>query len=439
MNLIEKAKLFHQIIKVKLFKKDLPESFQWMYSHIPAYKKFIDEQGLQPDAINCGDDIPILTKENYIEQYPLAERMNPKARPILYAQSGGTTGAPIVWPIGEKDVLPARYLFTRIEKFYSLKKGIECIAIDISEWAGGLTILTGTVLFRYNDARSHAIIKTDKNLSNLAKVLDREQADGMIIITYPEVAELQVKQLQQMPLESLKIIGFWFLGGSLTLATERRLRALLPNTQLRFNSGYLSSDAGNVGFDGLLSHKEGLKLFPESLKEKLAERYDPLGATVFVPAPEVHIEIIDDIFHLTNLYNPVPILRYRTDDIGGKVKDVDFHKPLYWLVGRAGDQLIVKGATMNLKRAKEYIVNSFNLNNPNEIVIRTNKGQLEPPTWTISFKHASKSNDIEIDIDIEHLKTAITDIIIEDSYEVRHRIESVQYSRATFAPEIKIL
>ncbi len=432
MTIIEKFKLIHQILKVKFFKKDFLESFRWMYSNIPAYKKFIDERGLHPERITHREDIPIMTKGNYIEKYPLAERMKSDARPLFYAQSSGTTGTPMVWPIGEQNLLAVRYMFLCFEKFYNIHRCTVCITIELAEWAGGLAMLTGPVLFRYNDSNKQAIIKTDRELSNLAEVLRREKPDALIMVTYPEVVASQVAKLKQMPIENIKIIGIFFLGGTLTLEQQKNLQAMFPAKKLRFNVGYLSSDAGHVGMTGVLSAKEGLKLFPPKINEQIAERYDPLNATVFVPALEVHIEIIDNIFHLTNLYNPVPILRYCTDDVGGKVDDIEFHKPLYWIVGRRGEQLIIRGATMNLKRAKTHIVTTLNLDNENQIVIRKNKDESELPTWSISFQY-------EGEVDVASLEKTVTDIIIDDSYEIKRRLETDRYSRETFKPEINIL
>ncbi len=432
MNLTEKAKLIHHTLKTTLSKRDLLASFRWMYSHIPAYKKFIDVERGDISSVAQPNAIPIMTKGNYIERYPLAERMRPDAKPVLLAQSSGTTGEPIVWPIGESQILQSCWAGERILKFYKIKKTVACITLELAEWYGGLMLFAGGVLVGYKNPGRQLLLKTDEKLTNLPAVLTNQDADAVLLITYPELAEKQLERLKQIHIDNIKLIGLWVIGGSLTLERRRGLQNMFPDKKFYSVSGYFSSDAGTVGMNGVISLQQGIKPFPEQLEEEIAERYDHMAATVFMPFPEVQIEIIDNIFHLTNIYNPVPILRYRTDDIGGKADDIEFHKPLYWVTGRAGDQLIIKGATLNLKAAKSYIADKFNLDADEQIIIRKDKSMHEPPTWTISFKYDGQ-------VDVGALKHTITDLIIENSYEVKRRLETGSYSRDTFRPEINIL
>ncbi len=402
-----------------------------MYSNIPAYKKFVDDQGIQPDAITCDNDIPIMTKENYVESYPLTERMRADAKPVLYAQSSGTTGTPVVWPIGRTAILQAGWGIGRAKKYDNIQKVIGCITLDLAEWYGGLFALGGALFFVADNPEQRLLIKTDEYLTNLPTLLTNQDADLLCLFTYPEIAEIQLKQLKKMHIDNLKRLSIWLVGGTLTLDKQMELAAIFPNKKMRFLAGYFTSDAGTVGMNGVLSLKQGFQNFPGNIQNQIAKYYDPLNATVFSPLPEGHIEIIDNIFHLTNLYNPAPILRYRTNDIGGRVEDIEFHKPLYWIIGRGGDQLIIKGATLNLTRAKEYLIKNYGLADASEITIQKNKANLVLPTWRINFKTERK-------VDVEKLEQSITDIIIEDSYEVRRRLESERSSIELFKPRIEI-
>jgi len=62
------------------------------YENIPAYKKFVAEQGIDPADVKSVNDIPVVDKRNYMEKYPLEKQIRPEAELGLFALSGGTSG-----------------------------------------------------------------------------------------------------------------------------------------------------------------------------------------------------------------------------------------------------------------------------------------------------------------------------------------------------------
>ncbi len=73
-------------------------------TRVPAYKDFLKKNNVKASAIRTitdfSNNVPILTKENYIDVYPLEKRMydGVLARSHLIAASSGTTGVPRLWP-----------------------------------------------------------------------------------------------------------------------------------------------------------------------------------------------------------------------------------------------------------------------------------------------------------------------------------------------------
>ena len=82
---------------------------------VPAYKDFLKKQGVRPSSIVNAQDfskVPVLTKQNYIQQYSLAERSwdgTLKGHSLL-AMSSGTSGKPTIWPRGVHQEAEAAFI-----------------------------------------------------------------------------------------------------------------------------------------------------------------------------------------------------------------------------------------------------------------------------------------------------------------------------------------
>src|SRR3569832_2204058 len=70
---------------------------------VPAYRAFLHAHGVDAAAV-CDVDayraLPLMTKQNYMRAYPLAERCRYAALHAcdMLAMSSGSTGTPTVWP-----------------------------------------------------------------------------------------------------------------------------------------------------------------------------------------------------------------------------------------------------------------------------------------------------------------------------------------------------
>lgn len=77
--------------------------FRAASKHVPAYADFLKKNKVDPRQINTIEDfskLPILTKHNYIEAYPLIDRVWQRKLDhySIIATSSGTTGKPVFWP-----------------------------------------------------------------------------------------------------------------------------------------------------------------------------------------------------------------------------------------------------------------------------------------------------------------------------------------------------
>jgi len=67
-------------------------------THVPAYKDFIKKHGIDHKKVKNFSDIPITDKKNYIQAYPLKDRVWQSGG--IIAMSSGTSGEPTFWPRG---------------------------------------------------------------------------------------------------------------------------------------------------------------------------------------------------------------------------------------------------------------------------------------------------------------------------------------------------
>jgi phenylacetate-CoA ligase len=84
-------------------------------ARVPAYKDILKKQRIRATSIETPEDfskLPVLTKENYIQTYSLADRSwdGDLRGHSLLAMSSGTSGRPTIWPRGAYQEAEAAFL-----------------------------------------------------------------------------------------------------------------------------------------------------------------------------------------------------------------------------------------------------------------------------------------------------------------------------------------
>lgn len=113
---------------------------------VPAYRAFLGARGIDPDAIRTPDDLtalPVLTKENYVHAYPLADRCRGGglASCDMIAVSSGSTGEPTVWPRFLTDELAVAIRFEQVfrEAFDAdRRRTLAVVCFPLGTWVGGM-------------------------------------------------------------------------------------------------------------------------------------------------------------------------------------------------------------------------------------------------------------------------------------------------------------
>jgi phenylacetate-CoA ligase len=113
---------------------------------VPAYRYFLETQGIDPQSIQSQaafQQLPLVTKSNYIKPYPLSERCregNLSACDMV-AVSSGSTGEPTFWPRFITDELQIATRFESIfrESFQSDRRStLAIVCFALGTWVGGM-------------------------------------------------------------------------------------------------------------------------------------------------------------------------------------------------------------------------------------------------------------------------------------------------------------
>jgi phenylacetate-CoA ligase len=123
----------------------LPAFLQEVASSVPAYASFLREHGVDPRAIRTFDDfrrVPLVTKDNYVRRYPLAERCRGGSLDgcEMLALSSGSTGEAVVWPRRLADEVVVARRFAQVFQAFGAdrKRTLAVVCFPLGTWVGGM-------------------------------------------------------------------------------------------------------------------------------------------------------------------------------------------------------------------------------------------------------------------------------------------------------------
>jgi len=113
---------------------------------VPAYGAFLREHSVNPQAVRTIDDfrrLPLVTRENYVRRYPLAERCRNGDLSLcdIVAVSSGSTGPSTFWPRTLHDEHASTSRFEQIfsEAFEADRKPtLAVVCFPLGTWVGGM-------------------------------------------------------------------------------------------------------------------------------------------------------------------------------------------------------------------------------------------------------------------------------------------------------------
>jgi phenylacetate-CoA ligase len=120
--------------------------FQHCVAEVPAYRHFLESHAIKPVEINAYSAfkaLPLMTKANYMQTYPLPERclggsLNGSDR---VAVSSGSTGKPTFWPRSVTHELDVAVRFEQVfcDSFRAHERStLAIVCFALGNWVGGL-------------------------------------------------------------------------------------------------------------------------------------------------------------------------------------------------------------------------------------------------------------------------------------------------------------
>ena len=302
---------------------DLMALFHDAAATVPAYRKFLHDQGVDPDDVRDEQQIPLTTKAGYHQAFPLPARCRGGRLTggDLVAVSSGSSGTPTVWP---RSPLDERAVAARFEQVFAggfraaERSTLAVVCFALGNWVGGLYTLSA---LRHLAAKGYpvTVAAPGNDIAEIHRVVTELGGlfDQVVLLGYPPFVKNVIDAGgMDWPRYHLKLV----LAGEVFSEQWRDLmavRAGLADPVADVASLYGTADAGVLGNETPLSVR--IRRFLADRPELAAGvfgdarlptlvQYDP-AARAFEALPDGTLAFSCD--------GTVPLIRYHIADEGG--------------------------------------------------------------------------------------------------------------------------
>jgi len=302
--------------------------FHEMVVRVPAYRRFLDEHGIDPAMIRSEPDLtklPLTDKANYMLRHPLADlcRDGRIESCDMMAVSSGSTGKPTFWPRFMSDELAIAVRFEQAfhDSFAAdRRRTLAVVCFALGTWVGGLFT---TSCCRYLAAKGYPVmvVAPGNNKPEIWRVV-RElapQFEQTVLLGYPpflkDVIDGGIAEGIDWRPFRVKLV----LAGEVFSEEWRDLvgaRAGIAEPAFGSVALYGTADAGVLGNETPLSIviRRYLGRNPDAARALFGESRLP---TLVQYDPQMRYFETRDGTLLFSGSNGVPLLRYHIADNGG--------------------------------------------------------------------------------------------------------------------------
>ncbi|MFJ8957944.1 phenylacetate--CoA ligase family protein [Lentzea sp. NPDC102401] len=312
-----------------------PKSASWvldLFQHtaatVPAYRKLLRENGIDPASIRTFEDfqrLPLLDKANYHERYPLPElcRGGRLEDCDMIAVSSGSSGRPTIWPRSLEDELHVARRFEQVlvDGFHADERTtLAVVCFPLGTWVGGLFT---QACVRHLAAKGCPItvVAPGNNKAEILRVLPElaPHFEQVVLLGYPpfvkDVVDTGLAQGVDWPAYRIKLV----LAGEVFSEQWRDLvsrRAGIADPISDVASLYGTADSGVLGNETALS--AGIRRFLADHPEKAREVFgDSRLPTLVQYDPASRFFEVHDGTLVFTADGGIPLIRYRIADEGG--------------------------------------------------------------------------------------------------------------------------
>lgn len=297
---------------------------------VPAYHAFLHAHGVDAAAV-CDVDVyralPLMTKQNYMRAYPLAERCRHGALHAcdMLAMSSGSTGTPTVWPRTIAHELDIAFRFEQVFHAFRAheRSTLAVVCFALGAWVGGMFT---TACCRHLAMKGYplTVVTPGNKKEEIFRVVEElgPQYEQIVLLGYPpfvkDVIDSGRTQHIDWPRYKPKLVfaGEVFSEEWRTLVCER---IGADDPRYATASLYGTADGGVLGNETPLSIELrryfaarpalAREVFGESRLPTLVQ-YDPRSR---------YFEVHDDQTLVVSGDSGVPLVRYHIADKGGLI------------------------------------------------------------------------------------------------------------------------
>ncbi|MEQ1621001.1 MAG: phenylacetate--CoA ligase family protein [Methylococcales bacterium] len=304
--------------------------FHRCVTEVPAYRKFLEIQGINPAAIASYPaflELPLMTKANYMQAYSLPERClgGSLKGSDRVAVSSGSTGQPTFWPRSVAHELEVAVRFEQVfsDSFQAHERStLAVVCFALGNWVGGL-YTTSCCWHLARKGYSLMVATPGNNKAEIFRVV-REMAphfEQTVLLGYPpfvkDVIDAGAAEGIDWASYKPKLV---FAGEVFSEEWRELIGQRIGSTSPCFDSAslYGTADGGVLGNETpfsiairrwLAKHPDAARsLFGESRLPTLVQ-YDP--ASRFFEVHEGTLVVSGE--------NSVPLVRYHIADKGGVI------------------------------------------------------------------------------------------------------------------------
>lgn len=314
--------------------KAVLELFHDVAATVPAYRQFLQEQGVDPSRVQTLAEfqaLPLITKDNYLRSHGLADlcRYGQLESCDLIAVSSGSTGEPTFWPRFFSDELQIAVRFEQIfhDSFQAdSRRTLAVVCFSLGTWVGG--IFTANCC-RYLAQKGYPItvVTPGNHKPEILRVVEAlgPAFEQVVLLGYPpflkDVVDTGLAQGIDWQPYKIKLV----LAGEVVSEEWRTLMAKRLGAQnpcYDSASLYGTADAGVLGNETPLSLciRRFLADHPQAARQLFGESRLP---TLVQYDPRSRFFEVQDGTLLFSGNNGIPLIRYHIADRGGLISYPD--------------------------------------------------------------------------------------------------------------------
>jgi phenylacetate-CoA ligase len=299
--------------------------FRTFAARVPAYQQFLTMQGIDLAQIEQVSHLPITTKANYIQAYPLGDRCRDRHLDHcdLIAMSSGSTGTPTAWPRSITDELDIAYRFEQlgVDSFrLQDRRTLAVICFAMGTWVGGVFSAN---CCRYLTMKGYplTVVTPGNQPAEIFRVVESLGAmfDQIILFGYPPFLKDVIDAGRRAGIPWANYSPKLVVAGEVINEAWRSLVCARIGSQDPVHDCvalYGTADAGVLGNETPLSItvRRWLAAHPVAVKELFGEERLP---TLVQYDPHSRYFEVEDGFLVITGNNGVPLFRYGIGDQGG--------------------------------------------------------------------------------------------------------------------------